>query len=62
MRPWRDFAHLTTGGYMTTEVTKRAYVAPTLERLPIGATANESAQNGDIQPFVANTATLPTGS
>jgi|GEM_PF-4749935 len=47
---------------MTTEVTKRAYVAPTLERLPIGATANQSAQNGDTVPFVANTATLPTGS
>jgi len=45
--------------YMTTEGTKRAYVAPTLERMSIGATANESALNGDVKPFVANTATLP---
>lgn len=47
---------------MSTEMTKRAYVAPTLERMPIGATANDNALNSDVKPFVANTAIPPSGS
>jgi hypothetical protein len=31
----------------TVEVTKRAYVAPTLERMPIGATAASNNANSD---------------
>ena len=44
----------------TTEAAKRPYEAPTLERMPIGATANDHATNSDTAVFHANTAYPPS--
>lgn len=40
---------------------KQTYIAPSLARMPIGATAASNAQNSDVTPFVANTAVPPPG-